>query len=192
MYVLQKYGKRNWNLSLLEYSFISFAVGILLFIIFGYTLSFFKIFNFYSAYLPFLVLAIGFLFVLYHNKTLHKIWAKLIIQLNSNYKELIVLSLILCVIFLFQFITYWPMISENSALLISDPYYWTRQTLYLNQNGIVNFHEHWSTYPWGFILYCGGNLLISPDFTTTYYFMKLACFPFLNLYVLVMFTITKR
>jgi len=192
VYVLRNYGKRKWNLSLLEYSFISFAVGILAYIVFGYMLSFFKIFNFYSAYLPFLVLAAGFLFVLYYNKTLHEIWAKLIIQLKSNYKQLIVLGLILCVIFLFQFITYWPMISEDSALLISDPYYWARHTLYLNQNGNVNYLEHGSTYPWGFILYCGGNLLISPDFTTTYYFMKLACFPLLNLYVLVMFSISKR
>jgi len=192
VYILQKYGKRKWNLSLLEFSFISFAVGILIYIVYGYMLSFFKIFNFYSAYLPFLVLAAGFLFVLYYNKTLHKIWAKLIIQLKSNYKQLIILGLILCVIFLFQFITYWPMISGDSALLISDPYYWARQTLYLNQNGNINYLEHGSTYPWGFILYCGGNLLISPDFTTTYYFMKLACFPFLNLYVLVMFSISKR
>jgi hypothetical protein len=142
--------------------------------------------------LPFLILAAGFLFVLYYNKTLHGIWAKLIIQLKSNYKQLIVLGLILCVIFVFQFITYWPMISENSALLEADPYYWTRQTLYLNQNGSVNSHELSSTYPWGFILYCGGNLLVSPDFTTTYYFMKLACFPFLNLYIIILFSILRR
>ncbi|GAF79049.1 unnamed protein product, partial [marine sediment metagenome] len=35
MYVLQKYGKRKWNLSLLEFSFISFAVGILIYIVYG-------------------------------------------------------------------------------------------------------------------------------------------------------------
>jgi len=192
MYILQKYGKRKWNLSLLEFSFISFAVGILIYIFYGYMLSFFKIFNFYSAYLPFLVLAAGFLFVLYYNKTLHEIWAKLIIKLKSNYKNFIIFGLILVIIFSFQFITYLPMILEDSALLEADPYYWTRQTLYLNQNGCVNFHEHGSTYPWGFIIYCGGNLLISPDFTTTYYFMKLACFPFLTLYLLIMFSISKR
>ena len=192
IYILQKYGKRKWNLSLLEYSFISFAVGILIYIVFGYLLSFFKVFNFYTAYLPLLVLAAGFLFVLYFNKTLHKIWAKLIIQLKSKYKELIIYGSILCIIFLFQFLTYLPMILEDSGLLGADSYYWTRQTLYLNQNELVNYHEHWSTYPWGFIIYCGGNLLISPDFTTTYYFMKFACFPFLNLYILIMFSISKR
>ena len=106
VYVLQKYGKRKWNLSLLEFSFISFAVGILIYIVFGYMLSFFKIFNFYSAYLPFLVLAAGFLFFLYYNKTLHEIWAKLISQLKSNYKEFIIFSLILVIIFLFLFIKY--------------------------------------------------------------------------------------
>ena len=192
VYSIQKYGKKRWNLSLIEFCLISFAVGILIYIVYGYLLSFFKIFNFYTAYLPFLILAVGFLVVLYHNKTLHEIWTKLIDQSKSNYKQLIALILILCVIFLIQFITYWPMISEESALLISDPYYWTRLTLYLNQNGEINYLEHGSTYPWGFILYCGGNLLISPDFTTTYYFMKLACFPFLNLYIVAMFSISKR
>ena len=192
MYILQKYGKRKWNLSLLEFSFISFAVGIVIYIFYGYMLSFFKIFNFYSAYLPFLVLAAGFLFFLYYNKTLHEIRAKLIIKLKSNYKNFIFFGLILVIIFLFQFITYLPIIIEDLTLLEADPYYWTRQTLYLNQNGSVNFHEHGSTYPWGFIIYCGGNLLISPDFTTTYYFMKLACFPFLSLYILIMFSMSKR
>lgn len=157
---------------------------------FSYILSFFKIFNFYSAYLPFLVLAVGFLFVLYKKQILHKIWAQLLMKLKFNYKELIIYISILFITCLFQFITYWFMISESSALLVADPYYWTRQIYYLNQNGSVNYYEHWSTYPWGFIIYCSGDLLISPDFTTTYYFMKSVCFPSLNLYILILFSIS--
>ena len=192
VYTLQKHSKRRWNLTLLESCFISFAVGIMLYLFLGYILSIFKIFNFYTAYLPFLIIAVFFLFFLHRNKTLHGIWTHLIKELKSNQKELIVYGLIISVIFLIQFITYWPKITEDSALLISDPYYWMRQAVYLNQNGNINYLEHDSIYPWGFILYCGGNLLISPDFTTTYYFMKLACFPFLNLYVLILYTISRR
>ncbi|MFX1311083.1 MAG: hypothetical protein ACFFHD_00510 [Promethearchaeota archaeon] len=109
-----------------------------------------------------------------------------------NYKEIGINILILTIIFLFQFLTLWPKISKTSALLARDSYYWTRQILYLDEDGIVNYSELGSLYPWGFILFCGGNLLISNDFITTYYFMKLACFPFLNFYILVMFSISKR
>jgi len=120
-----------------------------IYIFFGYILSTLKIFNFYTAYLPFLIIAIVFSIFLHKNKILHGTWTRLIKQLKGNQKEILVYVIIVSIIFLVQFITYWPMISENSALLISDPYYWTRNILYLNQNG-------------------------------------------LNLYVLVMFTITKR
>ena len=190
--ILIKWNKKKLNLSLLEFCFISFAVGILFYITFCYILCFFKIFNFYSAYLPILVISIVFLIILYKKQILHKIWVHLIIQLKSNCKILIEYSLMLSIIFLFQFLAYLPMILQNTALLTADPYYWTRQIQYLNQNGMINYNEHDSTYPWGFIIYCSGQLLISPDFTTTYYFMKFACFPFLNLYIVVLFSISKR
>lgn len=192
VYTLQKHGKKRWNLNLLELSFISFAVGITVYLFFGYFLIMFNIFNFYTAYLPLLIIAVFFPFFLFREQTLHKIWTHLIKVLKSNEKELIVHSLIIAIIFLTQFMIYWPFISENSALLVGDPYYWTRQILYLNENGIVNYQEQGPTYPWGFIIYCSGNLMISPDFTTTYYFMKLACFPYLNLYILILYTISRR
>ena len=192
VYTLQKHSKRRWNLTLLELCFISFAVGIIIYVFFGYILSFFKIFNFYTAYLPFLIIVVFFLFFLYRNKTLHGIWNQIIKALKSNQKELIVYGLIISIIFLVQFITYWPMISEDSALLVGDPYYFTRQIMFLNENGMVNYHEINTTYPWGFIIYCSGNLMISPDFTTTYYFMKLACFPYINLYILILYTLSRR
>ena len=192
VYTLQKYGKKKWNLSLLEFSFLSFAVGILIYIVFGYMLSFFKIFNFYSAYLPFLVLAAGFLIVLYKNKTLHELWAKLVIQLKSNYKNLIIYLSIFSLIFGMLFFLMVPIIEETSALVTVDPYYWTKNVLYLTENGTIDFLGSITTYPWGFLFYSGGSLLISPDFTTVYYFMKLACFPFLNLYILIMYSVSKR
>ncbi|MHA1701598.1 MAG: hypothetical protein ACTSWK_04970 [Promethearchaeota archaeon] len=192
VYSLQKYGKRRWNLTLLEYCFISFAVGIILYIFFGYILSFFKVFNFYTAYLPFLIIAVFFLYFLYRNKTLHGIWSHLKKELKSNRKELITHGLIIAIIFLIQFITYWSRISESSSLLVGDPYYWMREIMFLNENGMVNYLEHNVTYPWGFEIYCSGNLMISPDFATTYYFLKLACFPYINLYVLILYTISRR
>ncbi|GAG31948.1 unnamed protein product, partial [marine sediment metagenome] len=85
-----------------------------------------------------------------------------------------------------------PIVSETLALMVIDPYLWTSAVLYLNEFGAVNHLKVGYEYPWGFAFFCGGNLLISPDFATTYLFMKYACFPFLNFYTLVLFSITKR
>ncbi len=192
VYILRKYSKKRWNLTLLEYCFISFAVGIMIYLCLGYILISFKIFNFYTAYLPLLIILALLLFYFLRNKTFHETWSYLIRALKSNQKELLIHGFIIFFIFLVQFLIYWSSIFENSALLAGDPYYWTRQVMYLNENGMVNYQEQGWTYPWGFIMFCSGSVMISPDFTTTYYFMKLACFPYLNLYVLILYTISRR
>lgn len=192
IYIFQKQSKKKWNLSLLEYGFISYAVGILIYILIAYILSWFKFFNFYTAFLPFLIISLIFLLYLFKKRNIRDALPRIRNYLTLNYKEIVINIFILTIIFLFQFLTFWPRVSKTSALLARDSYYWTKQILYFNENGIVNYSEHSYLYPWGFIFFCGGNLLISNDFITTYYFMKLACFPFLNFYILVMFSISKR
>jgi len=98
----------------------------------------------------------------------------------------------LSIIFIIQFLLFWPIVSESSALFAIDPYLWTNSILYLNENGMINHVDLGYRYPWGFTFFCGGCLLVCPDLITTYFFMKLACFPFLNFYILVMFSISKR
>ncbi|TKJ20192.1 MAG: hypothetical protein CEE43_13440 [Promethearchaeota archaeon Loki_b32] len=192
IYIYQKHSKKKWNLTLLEYGIISYAVGILIYIFISYILNLFEIFNFYTAYLPFLIISSTFLLFILKKKKIRNTLTQIKRYLSSNYKSIFIHILILFIIYLFQFITFWIKTSESSALLARDTYYWTKHVLYLNENGIVNYSEHGSTYPWGFFLFCSGNILISNSFTTTYFFMKFACFPFLNFYILVMFSISKR
>jgi hypothetical protein len=91
-----------------------------------------------------------------------------------------------------QLIILCPILFENPALLSKDPYYWTKHVLFLNKYGYINFEEHGSTYPFGFTLYCGGCLLISPDFLTTYSFMKFAGLPLLSIYLIILYIILKK
>jgi len=192
IYIYQKHSKKKWNLTLLEYGIISYAVGILIYIFISYILNLFEIFNFYTAYLPFLIISSTFLLFIFKKKKIQNILTQIKRYLSSNYKNIITYISILFIIYIFQFITFWGIISESSSLLARDTYYWTKQILYLNENSTVSYSGHSSMYPMGFILFCSGNLLISNNFTTTYYFMKFACFPFLNFYILVMFSISKR
>ncbi|MFW9881419.1 MAG: hypothetical protein ACFFG0_50790, partial [Candidatus Thorarchaeota archaeon] len=179
-------------MTLLEHGIISYAVGILLYILTSYIFNFFEIFNFYTAYLPFLIISSIFFLLILKKKKIQNLLTQIKRYFSSNYKDIIVHLSILLFIYIFQFITFWIIASKSSELLARDPYYWTRQVLYLNEKGIVDYSRHGSIYPWGFILFTGGNLLISNSFPATYYFMKFACFPFLNFYILVMFSISKR
>ncbi|MFX1500694.1 MAG: hypothetical protein ACFFDH_06985 [Promethearchaeota archaeon] len=192
IYVFQNYKKERWNLTLFEYIFISYAIGILTYIIIAYFLNIFKLFNFFTAYFPFLIISTGFLLYLFKKKKIQHILTRIRQYINFNYKNIILYSVILVIIYLFQFLTLWSEIFKSNSLFSRDPYYWTSQILYLNKNGAINYSDNSSTYPWGFVFFCGGNLLISNNFTATYYFMKFACFPFLNFYILVMFSISRK
>lgn len=192
IYIFQKHRKEKWKLSILEYGFISYALGLLIYIFITYILSWFKIFNFFTAFLPLLIISVLFLLFLFKENKIQEVLPRIRNYITVNRNEIVKDILILAIIFIFQFLILWPKISNTSALLARDSYYWTRQIFYLNENGIVDYSEIGSLYPWGFILFCGGNLLISNGFTTTYYFMKFACFPFLNFYILVMFSLSKR
>ncbi|MHA1765418.1 MAG: hypothetical protein ACTSVK_04080 [Promethearchaeota archaeon] len=103
--------------------------------------------------------------------------------------------IIILAVFIIQFLLLWPILSSSLALLAYDPYLWVNDVLNLILNGRVNDIQRTYqgyTYPWGFIFICGGNALISPDFTTIYFFMKLAPFPILNFYLLLIYRLGKR
>lgn len=192
LFFFQEHSKIKWNLSLLENIFISYALGVFIYIIWSYILNLFKFFNFYSAYLSVLLVSSIFLLYLFKKKNFHSIFSQIESRFNLKRKDLKLNVLILFIVFFFQFLILWSKVSESTALLIIDPYLWTREILYLNNFGVVNYTDLEYPYPWGFIFFCGGNLLISPDLKTTYFFIKLACFPFLNFYTLIMFSISKR
>ena len=192
VYFLRQRSKKKWNLTLLEYCFISYAVGIMLFILLSYIIHFFIFFNFYSVILPILIVSIIFLIYLYKKKKIHTALALIKNTLILERKKIIRNILILSLIFILQFITLWPVASNSNQLLDIDPYIWVKHVSYLNENGVINYTQRSHIYPWGFDFFCGGNLSICPDFKTTYFFIKFACFPFLNLYILVIFSISKR
>ncbi|MFX1590648.1 MAG: hypothetical protein ACFFC1_21150, partial [Promethearchaeota archaeon] len=113
-------------------------------------------------------------------------------KIESNKKDYLINFLIIFGIFLFQFISFFPFVNETSALLAADPYYWTENVLYLNNYGLINTEIMGPKYPWGFVIYCSGNLLGFQDFGISYYFMKFSFFPFIMIYSLIMFSISQR
>lgn len=195
IYSLQRWSKKKWNLSLLENLFLSYAIGLLFFIEISYIINYFKIFNFYTILLPIIIVDILFTFFILNEKKFNHIKVKILNFDIKNHKKQVENLIIMIAIWITQFLLIWPLILESSALLAFDPYKWTSDVLYLNQTGRINDVQssyQGYTYPWGFIFFCGGNLLISGNYTVTFFFMKLSPFPFLNLYLLMIYCLAKR
>ena len=189
---LRKLIKFDWQLSKLENFFINFIVGVVIYVSWGYVLIFFKFFNIYSIYLPLIIISIFYTLTHFRKNSYNRFFDNVKHYFKSNYKSLSVNLFFLIAIVSIQLIILCPVLLENSALLSKDPYYWTKNVLFLNKYGYINFEEHRSTYPFGFTLYCGGCLLISPDFLTTYSFMKFASLPFLSIYLIILYIILKK
>ena len=192
LHILQKYRKSEWNLTRLEYFFISFIIGIVTYLVLSYIITFFHIFNFYTIYLPLIALSSIYILILYRERKFHNLWIWIKGFIRTNSGAFFKYILIIAIVFLMQFLMFLPIVMESIQLSYGDPYFWTKQVLYLEKYSVINYNDMGISYPWGFVLFCGGSLLISPDFVTTFYFMKLSFFPFLNIYLIVIFLFTKR
>lgn len=192
LHIFQKYRKSKWNLTRLEYFFISFIIGIVTYLVLSYIITFFHIFNFYTIYLPLIALSLIYILILYRERKFHNLWIWIKAFIRTNSGAFFKYILIIAIAFLMQLLMFLPIVMENIQLSYGDPYFWTKQVLYLEKYSVINYNDMGISYPWGFVLFCGGSLLISPDFITTFYFMKLSFFPFLNIYLIVIFLFTKR
>lgn len=190
--ILKKPVKIDVKFSKPEFFFINFIIGIVIYISWGYITLFFDSFNFYSIYLPLIMISIFYALTRFRKNSYSRFFNNIKHYFKSNYKSLSVNLFFLIAIVSIQLIILCPVLFENSALLSKDPYYWTKHVLFLNKYGYINFEEHGSTYPFGFTLYCGGSLLISPDFLTTYSFMKFAGLPLLSIYLIILYIILKK
>ena len=175
-----------------ERFFLSHIIGIFLFLIESYILSFFQIFNFFTAYLPLCVLIIVYLGFLAKNGKLRELKTKFQDFMKSNKTDIRNTIIIIFLVFTLEFILFYPIFEESIALVGKDAYFWTKQVVFLLENGTIHYSDISLIYPPGFIFFCAGNVLISPDFISVYYFMKVGCLPFLNLYSLAFLVILKR
>lgn len=190
--LIKKVIKFDWQLTKLENLFINFIVGVVIYVSWGYIFTFFKFFNFYSIYLPLIVISIFYVLTHFRKNSFRQFCVSIKLYFKSNYKSLSVNLFFLIAIVSIQIVILCPILFESSALLSKDPYYWTKHVLFLKKYGYVNFEAQGGTYPFGFTLYCGGCLLLSPDFLTTYSFMKFAGLPLLSVYLIILYIILKK
>lgn len=186
--------KKDFKLSKIEYIIITYGIGISFFLMLSYITDIFQLYNFFTVYLPIIVgdiIFLGFFYVKKKGKN-RILKSKSKIGKNSNLKIILFSIFILSIIFLFQIQRILPNLVKNSSLLSIDPYLWTRSVFHLIENQVTTKHAFSPDYPPGFTFFCAGNLLIYPDLTMAYFFMKFGFFPLFSFYIIIMFVISRR
>lgn len=184
--------KRKWNLTLVENLLISYAIGIAFFIQYAYILNLLKQFNLKTIYTPLLFIDIIILIFLLRNRHLFKYIESKLKIIRDNKREIIIYLLILIFPIFLEYYILWPIISESTSLVAWDPYLYLETTLFLKKNGFINFPDQAIYYPWGFNFILGAQILPYSSFSVLFFFMKLACLPHLNIYLITLFFLCRR
>lgn len=186
------------SLSFLEQFFVSFGIGLSIYVSISYFLDIFKLFNFFTAYLSIIIFDSLFLVYFFnknhdelmvkYNKDFLKERLKQFLSVKNNLIQLC--ALIFTIIFIF--IIQWVIITEATSLNYTDPYKWYQATFYLLDNGHIDYTHLDYNYPSGHAFFNAGVLLIYPDYLFGYYYFKLIPIYFILFYVIIAFVIVRK
>ncbi len=189
--IIKNRNKEDWEISKLSFVIISFAIGLAEYLCLSYILLIFNLLNFFTGYLPLVITDLIYLIFLQRRKKFRINLNEFKRKLWMNKKNIIVSSLILLFIFYLQYLEFWPILTRNSSLLASDTYEWTSKVWLITEYNHIDFKLFNAAYPDGFSIICAGNLMIIPNKTVSYFFMKLGGTFFLMTFILVMYSISR-
>jgi len=186
------------TLSFLEQLFISFGIGLSVYISICYVLDLFQAFNFYTAYLSVIIYDSTFLgYLIFSNKeklrkeykiSLFKEQCK---EYFSNKNNLICLGSLILIIVISTIIQL-AIINDSDSLIYTDPYKIYQGTFYLIDNGHIDYKFLDYNYPSGHIFFTAGVLLIYPDYIFGYYYFKVISLYILSLYIIIAYVIIRK
>lgn len=175
---------------------MSFLIGISIFIPTSLIILALNIFNFFTIYLPLILIDISFLMYIILNKKSSNNFKNLFRNCISKYKRkksfYLKCFLSISFIFLLQVITQLPFLFDKKSLIFSDPFLFYNKVSIMVENGIYTDTGETYFYPPGFYVFCSGALLIAPNSTIVYYFLKLGGFFLLNLFLVVIFFLSLK
>lgn len=185
---------KNKPKSFLERLFISFGIGITIYISYCYFLNKFKLFNFFTAYLSLIIL--DFIYIIFYvskNKIKLNNWFNKQSFRVFFLKKNNILSFCIIIFIIFSFFgVYWNITTESIGLLRRDTYYWLYEISYLLKNGFLNPDFIGPYYPSGYSFSSAGALLISSNFINNYFFIKMNSFYILILYIFISLIILNK
>ena len=119
--------KRSEKGNKISFVLISFALGVCLHIIYSLIIISFQIFNFFTIYLPFIIIDICFIIYRFKKSNIKlkdKIkavsWKKNILLLKSNFPNFLMIAIIFVLLYIFQMF----IIGQRVSYPGLDPYLW--------------------------------------------------------------------
>ncbi len=191
---LQKGGFKR-DLFFLEKLFLSFGMGLSIYISISYFLSYFKLFNFYFCYLPFLIFDFVYVFnfVVKNKEKLKAKFNKEDLKIRFfNLRNLLLFFTFLTIFFIFFIFVFWKITLESIGLIRLDTYIWTGEAYYLLNNDTLNLGVTGFTYPSGYTIFIAGSLLISSDSLMVYFFVKMSSIYLMLMILLISYIIFKK
>lgn len=188
--ILLKKSKKEWDLNPPEKFILSFGIGFSIYISFCFLIGIFRFMNFFTLYLPIIIIDIAFVCSFAIQKKFNI--KKSLFLVKKKRKEIIFFSCLFIFIFCMQFLFQWNISTPRKSLLDTDPFVWVGYALdFFKEEELIAFS---STYPPGFSIFSTSclSLLISPDFRIIYFFFKFAPICILSFYFLIIMVIIKR
>ncbi len=172
----------------------SFTLGLCFHILYSIIVVSFQIFNFFTIYLPFIILDISLL-IWYLKKNDISLKNK-IRDIHKNrivnfFKKYIIDILILIVIFFMQYTLQIFFIGRDLPFPYSDPYFWFKNIWVVHENGALNYEYIEANTP-GYVLFCASMISITDNYYIIYYFCKYLPIFLSAINILVLFEISKK
>ena len=151
-----------------------------------------KAFNFFTAYLPFILFDCSYisykLIVIIKNNDIKDIFNILNSWFHKNGKILFKILLFMIILLLITGYTLLPVISESKSLLYKDPYFYLKNTYYVLDNQSIS-PDVINRYPPGFAVYFSSPLLIFKNYELAFYYIKFGGIHFTFLSMIAIFFI---
>jgi len=188
-----KYMKNENRINGITKIFLSFAIGISIFISLAHLFIIFKLFNFFFVYLPLIIIDSLYFIYLWKKGILSFTKIKNLlknIRFSPKDKQFLYFKIVCSLLFIIilQYITQVPVLLKSKSLISEDPYYYLGNVYHLKDRQTISpLLNMWKIL--GNIIIVSGITLITPDYVITYYFLKLGSIYFLSLYLILIFYI---
>ncbi len=187
----KKYHEKEFTLTFI---LKCFTIGLCSHILYSIIVVSLQIFNFFTIYLPFIILDICFL-IWYLKKNdislknkIRDINRSRIVEILKKYKtDVLTLIVIFCMLYSLQMYFIWKALAFSE----SDPFFWFKNIWVVHENGALNY-EYIEAYTPGYVLFCASMISITDNYFVIYYFCKYLPIFLSAINILVLFEISKK
>lgn len=185
-------GKKKCNLNIAEKFFISYGIGLSVFLPISFIAASLRFINFFLIILPIIILDIIYLLkLILSNEISLKKYFYSGKNFLSNKNNIIFVSIVIALTF-YQFIIYWNIITYQTSIWGSDPLARFHYLSYMIEKG--TFYHVDEKYPDGLSLISVAclSLVVSPNYKLAFFFSKMMPILNISLFIIILALLIRR